>query len=175
MIKYISDYCSFIRARTQGADDGARPPHLTFVDCPQFLFEERPQPQPVAIGEIGGKRAVARLQIGHHAGKADAGVAFEDLLDRQLDAAFGETFLIGADRQQLAVDQDAVAVEDHEIEPHRRSHRRLGQGDDDRDVVDRAARQHQIEQPLGRLARCGRTEFARDLAIGDHVGQPVAA
>src|SRR5258706_2657588 len=87
-------------------------------DCLQLRLEQGPQPRPVAIGEIGGKRAVPRLEIGHHAGKADAGIAVADLVDRQLDAAFGETFPVGADRQKLAVDQDPVAIEDNEIPVH---------------------------------------------------------
>jgi hypothetical protein len=87
-------------------------------DCLQLRLEQGPQPRPVAIGEIGGKRAVTRLEIGHHAGKADAGIAVADLVDRQLDAAFGQAFPVGADRQKLAVDQDPVAIEDNEIPAH---------------------------------------------------------
>src|SRR5207248_1947264 len=61
----------------------------------QLLFKERPKAALVARGELGGQRAMARLEIGHHAGKADAGIAFEDLVVRQRDAAFGEAFAIG--------------------------------------------------------------------------------
>ena len=96
---------------------------------------------------------VPRLQIGNHAGKADPRVAFEDLVERQLDPAFDETFLIGADRQQLAVDQNAVAVEDHEIAAHGASRGGFGHDEDDRDIVDRSARQHVIAQTQHGLAR----------------------
>ena len=86
------------------------------------------------------------LEIGHHRGKADAGIALEDLIGRQLDAAFGKAFPIGADRQQLAVDQDAVAVEDDEIPPYLASRSGFGVDDDDGDIVGRAARQHMVAQ-----------------------------
>src|SRR5437763_15946180 len=56
------------------------------------------------------------------------------------------------------------------------SARGLGRDNDDRNVVDGAARQHAIEQPA---RNCGRracfSKLARDPGGGDHVGQPVAA
>ena len=63
----------------------------------QLAVEERPQTPPPAVGEIGRQPAMPGLEIGHHRGKADAGIALEDLVDRQFDAAFGESFSVGAD------------------------------------------------------------------------------
>jgi hypothetical protein len=144
-------------------------------DCPQFALEQRPQPHPVPIGEIRGKRPMARFEIGNHAGKADPGIAVPDLVRRKLDATFREAFLIGTDRQQLAVDQDAVAIEDDEIEDHVGSLGEFGLDDDDRDIVGRATRQHIVAQPKRRLSRRRGGQFLCDLGIADDVGQPVAA
>ena len=112
----------------------------------RLALEQRPQPSAMAIVEISRERPVARLDVGHHPGKADAGIALEDLIGRQFDAAFGKAFPIGADRQQLAVDQDAVAVEDDEIPAHPASRSGFGVDDDDGDIVGRAARQHMVAQ-----------------------------
>ena len=65
-------------------------------------------------------------------------VSLEELRLGEFDAAFGKAFPIGADRQQLAVDQDPVAVEDDEIPAHPASRSGFGVDDDDRDVVDGA-------------------------------------
>src|SRR5204862_4923989 len=51
----------------------------------------------------------------------------------------------------------------------------LDRDDDDRGVVDGARRQHPVEQPLGGDPRRRRGDLARDLAVGDHVGEAVAA
>ena len=112
----------------------------------RLALEQRPQPSAMAIVEISRERPVARLDVGHHPGKADAGVALEELRLGELDAAFGKAFPIGADRQQLAVDQDAVAVEDDEIPAHPASRSGFGVDDDNGDIVGRAARQHMVAQ-----------------------------
>ena len=46
------------------------------------------------------------------------GLLRASIVDGKLDAAFGETFLIGTDRQELTVDQHAIAIEDDEIPAH---------------------------------------------------------
>ena len=55
----------------------------------RLALEQRPQPSAMAIGEICRERPVARLDVGHHPGKADAGVALEELRLGELDAACG--------------------------------------------------------------------------------------
>src|SRR6266851_5050097 len=52
---------------------------------------------------------------------------------------------------------------------------RFDRDDDDRGVVDGARGQHAVEQPLGGDARRGSSDLARDVGVGDHVGQAVAA
>src|SRR5438876_7258316 len=59
------------------------------------------------------------FEVGEHAGHADAGVAFEDFLGRADDPVLGQAGEIGLDRQQFAVDQHAVAIEDDQVEGHR--------------------------------------------------------
>ena len=61
---------------------------------------------------------MARLDVGDHPGKADAGIALQYFLDGDVNAAFGEAFLVGADRQQLAIDQHAIAIEDDTFPAH---------------------------------------------------------
>ncbi len=45
-----------------------------------------------------------------------------DLIDGQLPAEFGQHPPVDLDRQRLAVDQDAVAVEDDQIDGFRQRH-----------------------------------------------------
>ena len=87
------------------------------ADRLQAALEQRRETLPVPRGEIREGAAVARFEIGEHAGHADAGITLQDLLGGEIDdPLLGQAGEIGLDRQQLAVDQDAVAIEDDEIE-----------------------------------------------------------
>ena len=119
----------------------------------QLAFEQRPKNAPMALAQIGGQCPVPRFQIGDHASPADTGVALAKFGLGELDTAFGKAFPDGADRQQLAVDQDPVAIKNDKIPAHDRSSIDFGRDDDDRHVVDRAARQNVIAQAQRRLAR----------------------
>src|SRR5260221_9810260 len=74
----------------------------------------------VAFTETGEGPAVARFEVGQHA--ARPGVALDNLLGGHFNAVLGEACDVRLHRQEFAVDQDAVAVEDHEIERHRRTY-----------------------------------------------------
>src|ERR1051326_209200 len=52
---------------------------------------------------------------------------------------------------------------------------RLDRNDDDREIVNRTARQHAIAQALHRDLELCSSEFARDLSVADHVGEAIAA
>src|SRR5260370_23707342 len=83
---------------------------------PQTGLEQRTHELPVTLVKTRQGPAIAGFEVGHHV--AGSGVALEDLVGREGDAVFGEAFDVGLNRQRLAVDQHAVAIEDDEIERH---------------------------------------------------------
>src|SRR5439155_12259838 len=80
----------------------------------QLGLEQGTHELAVAFAETRQAPPEARLEIGHHA--AGPGVALVDLLGGHFNAVFGEARDVRLHRQQLAVDEDPVAVEDDEIE-----------------------------------------------------------
>ena len=81
--------------------------------------ECRGEPQSQGLGETGRHcPSAAPLEIGEHRSRAQADIAVEDVVDRDRDADLGETRGVDAAGDELAVDQNAVAIEDDEIRDH---------------------------------------------------------
>ncbi|MNT34177.1 hypothetical protein D3C72_1701400 [compost metagenome] len=80
---------------------------------PQFLAERGLQAVGILAGEAVGQRArVLGLQGLPHVRVGNAGEPARGLLGRNGDAVFGQGARLRAGRDDFAIDQDAVAIED---------------------------------------------------------------
>ena len=110
-----------------GRGDAARPLEpLEEFENPrrglELLGEQLFRPRPKLSPELRRRDALDRLlDNGEYIGPGLADALSPDFL-RQGGAELGEQALVGAHRQDLAVDEHAVAIEDEEIEPLGKSH-----------------------------------------------------